>query len=200
VTERAHGALGRVGLALVRKRGLLLAPVFAVAFWRWRAFEPEVALEGAAFALACAAWALRMWAMGYRNWVRGPGERHLVTRGPYALLRHPRYVANFAAGLAWFLLAFDPWAALAYVLVYWALLATVIVREEEKLAQDYPGFAEWRAKVPALVPALWRVREVPAREPGEEWRLSTIKLEPFKLLLVLAGLALLALRRRGFMA
>jgi hypothetical protein len=138
-----------------------------------------------------------MWAMGYRNWVRGPGERHLIVRGPYALLRHPRYVANFLAGAAFFLLAFDPFLAAIYAVVYWLLLGSVIVREEEKLAHDYPGFGEWRAKVPALFPAFWRLGEVRAREEGEEWRLSTVKIEPAKLLLVLAGLALLAARRRG---
>ena len=194
---REHGAIGRLGLALVRKRGLLLAPLFAVAAFRIEPFAQEAPLEAGCFALAVAAWGLRMWAMGYRNWVRGPGERHLITRGPYALLRHPRYVANFLAGLAWFVLAFDPVLVGVYVVLYWALLGTVIVREEEKLAQDYPGFAEWRARVPAVLPAIWRTGEIGAREPGEEWRISTIKIEPLKLALVLGGLALLALRRRA---
>lgn len=194
---RDHGTIGKVGLALVRKRGVLLAPLFALAALRLQPFAHETALEAACIALALAAWSLRMWAMGYRNWVRGPGERHLITRGPYALLRHPRYLANFFGGLAWFLLALDPVALAVYAVLYWALLATVIVREEEKLRQDYPGFEEWRARVPAVFPALWRLREVAAREPGEEWRLSTIKIEPLKLALLVAGLALLALRRRG---
>jgi protein-S-isoprenylcysteine O-methyltransferase Ste14 len=195
--SREHGALGKVGQALVRKRGVLLAPLFVAAFFAARPFEPELQLEAACVLAVLLAWALRMWAMGYRNWVRGPGERHLLTRGPYALLRHPRYVANFVAGLAWFALAFEPTLLAVYILVYWALLATVIVREEEKLAQDYPGFGAWRAKVPAITPALWRLGEVRPRESGEEWRLSTIKLEPLKLALVLAGFAALALRRRG---
>ncbi len=199
MSEREHGALGKIGLALVRKRGLLLAPLFVAAAFSTRPFAHELALEAGCFALALLAWSLRMWAMGYRNWVRGPGERHLVTRGPYALLRHPRYVANFLAGLAWFLLAFEPVLVLVYAVFYWALLATVIVREEEKLAQDYPGFAEWRASVPALLPAVWRLGHVPAREAGEEWRLSTIKIEPLKLALVLAGLGALVLKRRGLL-
>src|SRR5688572_10420478 len=118
VTEREHGALGKLGLALVRRRGVLLAPVFAAAFFSTRPVAHELALEAACFALALGAWALRMWAMGYRNWVRGPGERHLITRGPYALLRHPRYVANFLAGLAWFALAFDPILIAVYVVLY----------------------------------------------------------------------------------
>jgi protein-S-isoprenylcysteine O-methyltransferase Ste14 len=198
--NREHGALGRIGQALVRKRGVVLAPIFVVAFLRRRPFAAEAALEAVCVAAVLLAWALRMWAMGYRNWVRGPGERHLITRGPYALLRHPRYLANFVAGLAWFALAFDPVLVVVYVLVYGALLGTVIVREEEKLAQDYPGFAEWRARVPALLPALWRLAEVRAREEGEAWRLATIKLEPLKLALVLAGFAALALARRGLVA
>lgn len=197
--SREHGLVGRVGQALVRRRGVLLAPLFVAAFFRCRPFERESALEAACAATVLLAWSARMWAMGYRNWVRGPGERHLLTRGPYALLRHPRYVANFLAGLAWFVLALDPWLLATYVVLYWALLGTVIVREEEKLAHDYPGFAEWRARVPALVPALWRLREVRAREPGEEWRSSTIRLEPLKLVLVLGGLAALALKRRGLL-
>src|SRR5206468_1677976 len=126
----------------------VLGPLFLASMFFLRPFEHEAALEAGAFTLALLAWSLRVWAMGYRNWVRGSGERHLMTRGPYAFLRHPRYVANGLAGLAWFALVFDPWLAAGYVFLYAALLGSVIVREEEKLSQDYPGFADWKARVP----------------------------------------------------
>ncbi|HZV00073.1 MAG TPA: isoprenylcysteine carboxylmethyltransferase family protein [Planctomycetota bacterium] len=190
--DREHGALGRLGQALVRKRGIVLAPLFLASTLPRRAAPHPLELWGACSAVLVLAWLLRMWAMGYRNWVRGPGERHLMTRGPYALLRHPRYLANFTAGLAWFVLVWNPFFLVGYVVLYGALLAPVIVREEEKLAQDYPGFAEWRANVPAFFPALWRLGEVRAREPGEGFVLRTVWIEPFKLLGALAAFALLA--------
>jgi protein-S-isoprenylcysteine O-methyltransferase Ste14 len=190
--DREHGALGKLGQALVRKRGLLLAPLFVASVFTTREPPHPRELWIACSAFLALVWILRMWAMGYRNWVRGPGERHLITRGPYALLRHPRYVANFLAGLGWFALVWDPWFLGIYVVLYWVLLGPVVVREEEKLAQDYPGFAEWRARVPAFFPALWRLGEVRARDAGEGFVLSTVKLEPLKLFAALAALAALA--------
>jgi protein-S-isoprenylcysteine O-methyltransferase Ste14 len=200
--ERQHGRLGRIGLALVRKRSLLLLPLFAASLARIRPVPFELALELTVLALALVAWSLRVWAMGYRNWVRAEGERHLMTRGPYAFLRHPRYLASFLAGLAWFALVADPVLGAVFVVCYWAILATVIVREEEKLAQDYPGFAGWRARVPALFPALWRWREVRAREPGEAFDLATVTkgLEPLKLAGFLVLLGALAWGRRAGLA
>ncbi|MBI3723008.1 isoprenylcysteine carboxylmethyltransferase family protein [bacterium] len=151
--------------------------------------------------LALLSWALRIWAMGYRNWVRGDGSRHLMTRGPYAFVRHPRYVANFAAGLAWLGLVADPVLLAVYSLLYFAVLGAVIVREEEKLARDYPGFGEWRQRVPAVLPALWRRpwRAAGARDPAERFQLATVTrgLEPLKLLGFLAALAALAFARRS---
>lgn len=205
--QRVHGRLARAGAYVVRKRGIALAPLFAAGVVLARPCARELELEAAAFALALASWALRVWAMGYRNWVRGPGERHLMTRGPYAWLRHPRYVANFLGGLAWFALVFDPWLSLVYALVYWALLGVVIVREEEKLAQDYPGFEAWRARVPALLPKPWRgpFRAVDPATPGlvesdaERWDARTVVsgLEPLKLAAYLLVLAALAWTRRS---
>ena len=147
MSGRTHGPLGKVGFALVRRRSLLLLPLFAAGPLRARPFEPEALLEVAALALALLGWGLRVWALGYRNWVGGPGSRHLMTRGPYAFSRHPRYLANYLAGLAWFVLVRDPLLIAAFSIAYWAILATVIAREDEKLAQDYPGFQEWRARV-----------------------------------------------------
>lgn len=198
---RTHGVLGRAGAALVRRRSLILLPFFVAGPFLLRPVPAgaEPALEAAAFSLGVSAWTLRVWAMGYRNWVRGSGERHLLVRGPYAFLRHPRYVANFLLGLAWFLLVAQPALGAAYALVYGALLLPVVVREDEKIAQDYPGFAAWRARVPAFCPALWRWREVRARAPGEEFQLATVLrgLEPLKLVGFLAALTLLALGRRS---
>jgi protein-S-isoprenylcysteine O-methyltransferase Ste14 len=199
--ERPHGPVGRLGLALVRRRGFLLGPLFVAGAALVRPSEHELLLEGASAALALGAWSVRLWAMGYRNWVRGPGERHLMTRGPYAWVRHPRYVANFVAGLAWFLLVLDPWLALGYAALYWLVLGVVIVREEEKLAHDYPGFAEWRARVPAIVPRPWRRWIPPGPAPGERWERSTVSAgELAKLGLFLGALAALAWARRSGLA
>ncbi len=82
-------------------------------------------------------------------------EQQLVSTGPYAIVRHPMYagalVMCFATPVAlgsWWSLV--PVGALAAVIV-WRLLA-----EERTLANELPGYVEYRARVRhRLVPGLW---------------------------------------------
>src|SRR5256885_1984226 len=115
---REHGVLGWLGQLFVRRRGILLVSLFAAASLVVRLWARELELEGAAGALAIGVWVLRVWAMGYRNWVCGLGERHFMTCGPYVWLRHLCYAANFVAGLAWFALAGELWLLFAYANIY----------------------------------------------------------------------------------
>jgi len=197
----APSRLSVLGATLVRKRPILFVPFFVASLGVLRPFERELELEVAAFTVALLSWTLRMWAMGYRNWVRGEGSPHLMTRGPYAFVRHPRYVANFFAGLAWFGLVADPVLLGVYAVLYVGILGAVIAREEEKLAHLYPGFEEWRMRVPAVFPAFWRRpwREALARGAGETFEMATVLrgLELVKLAGFIGALVALALARRS---
>ena len=78
---------------------------------------------------------------------------HLITTGPYRLVRHPIYTAMFAKLIATGIVLSTWWALLAALIVF--LVGTLIrMRFEEKLLADAFGatFDSWRAKVPALVP------------------------------------------------
>lgn len=82
-------------------------------------------------------------------------EQHLVSTGPYAVVRHPMYAGALvmcvgiplALGSWW---GFAPVVALAAVIV-WRLLA-----EEQTLASELPGFVDYRARIRyRLVPGIW---------------------------------------------
>ena len=79
----------------------------------------------------------------------------MIASGPYAVVRHPMY----AAALPLFLAtppALGSWyglipAALVVAAVVWRLLD-----EEQHLALQLPGYAEYREKVRArLIPGVW---------------------------------------------
>ena len=117
---------------------------------------------GTAGSIALGAWSFA--ALGWRGFLswRTPGER-LVTRGPYALVRHPQFLA--AIGMA--LLAtrpFDPWPReifilgryyrfgehwLPFALALWALAWL----EDRALARRFPAEHQaYAQRVPRLFP------------------------------------------------
>ncbi len=123
------------------------------------ALRLEPSRVGAGFlALLAAGLAVGGWALSANR----PGNFHirpdphpqgeLVTRGPYAWVRHPMYLSVLLA-MAAFALAGDAWQWLA-----WALLAGVLFakarREERGLAILHPGYEAYRARTRAIVPFL----------------------------------------------
>ena len=123
--------------------------------------EAVAAIGGAALVLTgieLVAWAVWTW----RSMFVGHGvleDQELVTRGAYALVRHPTYLGGLLvwAGLA---LAFlDPLAALVaglYVLPVYLLY----LRAEERMLLESFGdpYRRYRTAVPALLPGLGRRR------------------------------------------
>jgi protein-S-isoprenylcysteine O-methyltransferase Ste14 len=83
-----------------------------------------------------------------------PRERaRLITTGPYALVRHPMYLAVllFAAGFAL------GWRGVPQLLAL-ALLAAVLhvkaSREERLLAQKFPEYRDYAARTARIIPGL----------------------------------------------
>ncbi|MBV9240578.1 MAG: isoprenylcysteine carboxylmethyltransferase family protein [Acidobacteria bacterium] len=79
----------------------------------------------------------------------------LVTTGPYSLVRHPIYTAMFGMLIATAIVWSFWWAIPFAVLVF--LVGTFIRTrfEEQLLANAFNDkFAEWKARVPALIPFL----------------------------------------------
>jgi protein-S-isoprenylcysteine O-methyltransferase Ste14 len=81
-------------------------------------------------------------------------DHQLITKGPYAFVRHPMYVG----------LAFSAWGALliyftwttAYFAVFAPLLAFRAYREEQALSAEFgEQWTEYCKRVPAFIPRLW---------------------------------------------
>lgn len=82
-------------------------------------------------------------------------NHHVVTRGPYRLVRHPGYV-----GASLWILAAPLIVGSAYGLIVVALVTvTIVVRtrlEDRTLQRELPGYADYAARTPyRLLPGLW---------------------------------------------
>jgi protein-S-isoprenylcysteine O-methyltransferase Ste14 len=123
---------------LVRPGGYQLAFGVVVGFW--------VQIAG-----------LLLWAWSFAMLGRCYGivaaDRGLVTRGPYALLRHPLYAAYALGGLGYLIQSLSLWnVAVDLVAFAWQLIR--IHAEERHL--DGPAYAAYRARVRwRLVPLVW---------------------------------------------
>jgi protein-S-isoprenylcysteine O-methyltransferase Ste14 len=86
--------------------------------------------------------------------------RGLVTRGPYAIVRHPLYVAEEIAVIGMVLLN---WSLLAVLLAcaQWALQLRRMRHEEEVLETAFPDYASYAARTPRWLPALRRRQRQP---------------------------------------
>lgn len=98
----------------------------------------------AAYALAC---------LG-RSFSLMAEARRLVTDGPYALVRHPLYVAEEIAVIGLFLQYASLWTALLVV----AQLAFQVQRmrnEEQILRETFPEYADYAARTWRLIPGVF---------------------------------------------
>lgn len=125
-------------------------------------FAREVWIAGAPVAaLAVASWLLFLWAavtMG-QNWslvARTRSDHKLVQRGPFALMRHPIYVALFGLMIATGLALGHPWNLLLAAPIYWwGTLQRVAI--EERLLRDAFGstYDDYARRVKRFVPGVW---------------------------------------------
>jgi protein-S-isoprenylcysteine O-methyltransferase Ste14 len=159
----------------------LRAPILALATllfgtgmaWLWRplpfALPPTVRLVSLALgallylpALGLYLWGLRtlgaMFAPSTGFGVRLHAGHRLITVGPYALVRHPMYLAVIAVGIGGLLL-YRTWAMLLFALMMFGLIVRAR-REEAALAAEFG--ATWEAycrRVPAWLPHAFGARE-----------------------------------------
>ena len=83
-----------------------------------------------------------------------PEARTLITTGPYAVIRHPLYLAEMIGILGLVLQFQQPWAlmlgAAVFAVQYWRT-----VFEERVLSEAYPDYVAYRARTWRFVPYLF---------------------------------------------
>jgi protein-S-isoprenylcysteine O-methyltransferase Ste14 len=83
-----------------------------------------------------------------------PEGRRLVTKGPYAVVRHPLYLAEAVATLGAVINFLSPWALLLVVLQ----LGLQIVRihyEEKVLKESFPEYEDYAKRTWRLIPGIY---------------------------------------------
>jgi protein-S-isoprenylcysteine O-methyltransferase Ste14 len=83
-----------------------------------------------------------------------PQARKLVTRGPYAIVRHPLYLLEEMA-LASILLLYTWFAALPFLVLHLGLQIRRIKLEEKILTKAFPEYALYAQRTRRLLPGVW---------------------------------------------
>lgn len=127
----------------------------AVVAWPWRAaaFHP-LGLPLLVLAVALGAWTLTANRPGNFSVFPEPcANAELVTGGPYRHVRHPMYLAVLlaAAGCA---LGWRTWVHAAAFAVLAIVLHVKAGIEERALLLRFPGYADYAARTPRIVPFL----------------------------------------------
>lgn len=82
-------------------------------------------------------------------------DQHVVTSGPYALVRHPMY-AGALLYLAGMPIALGSWWGIAVMLLFVPILMWRLLEEETFLVKNLAGYVEYRRRVKyRLVPFVW---------------------------------------------
>jgi protein-S-isoprenylcysteine O-methyltransferase Ste14 len=81
-------------------------------------------------------------------------QHELVTRGPYAIVRHPIYTGMLVMGLG-IATAFDSWLSVGFVLLFAVPFTLHTAIEEQMLASHFgEAWRDYASRVPRLVPFL----------------------------------------------
>ncbi|MDQ3813438.1 MAG: isoprenylcysteine carboxylmethyltransferase family protein, partial [Armatimonadota bacterium] len=120
--------------------------------WQWG--QPEMARWSLPLgaAIVTAGMLLRMWAVGWlcKNQI-------LVTGGPYALIRNPLYLGTLLITIGQSFMSAVPLALIVFPALWLAVYWPTIRGEEDYLATRFGAeFEAYRARVPLLLPRLWR--------------------------------------------
>jgi protein-S-isoprenylcysteine O-methyltransferase Ste14 len=121
--------------------------------------DVPVAAVIAADALVLAGYVLFAWVLRVNRWASRLVEvaqgQQVVTRGPYAFVRHPMYSAILVMFTAT-PVALGSWWALLPALLLGPVLAARIVNEEALLRGELPGYAAYTTTTRyRLVPGVW---------------------------------------------
>lgn len=107
------------------------------------------------FGAALGIWAILSMGIGRFNIIPDPKEgSHIVTRGPYRLIRHPMYLALLLFTLPLVIADFSWWRGLFWL----ALLVDLILKlnyEETLLEKKLDGYREYKQRSYRLIPFVY---------------------------------------------
>lgn len=175
--ESGRKRYARLAARLRVPTGFVVAALFAALA------RPSPASLAAGLPLAFAGLALRAWASGHLE-----KNLALATSGPFAYTRNPLYLGTLTVAAGFALAARNLWLAVLFALYFGLAYLPAISEEESYLRQIFPGYAEYAARVPRLVPRL-----APVKRSGCFRRALYVRNREYQALLgYLAGAAFLA--------
>ena len=120
------------------------------AFYIWRA-KPAWTSVAVGVAVAACGIAIRALASGQVQ-----KDRELTMTGPYAYVRNPLYLGSIVIGIGFAIAARDIWVA-GVLVIYFAVVYVPVIRGEESfLGSRFADYADYRRRVPSLLPrSLW---------------------------------------------
>jgi protein-S-isoprenylcysteine O-methyltransferase Ste14 len=148
----------------------------------WKSFAIGVPISAGGIAL-------RAWAAGHLA-----KNQRLATSGPYSFTRNPLYLGTLIAAIGLAAAARSPGLALLFASLFALVYLPAIELEEQHLTAILPGYAEFAARVPLLIPR-WPAQFAPDRFSSTLYRKNR---EYQALLGWLAGIAWLAIKARWF--
>lgn len=140
---------------IARRIRVPLGFAFAI-FFLWLA-RPTPLWMAISLVLVVPGLLLRGYASGY---VKKNAE--LTTTGPYAYTRNPLYLGSMMMAFGFAVAARSLWIAAALAVLFAVIYIPVIRSEEEYLRSVFPGFDDYAARVPRLLPRIAAQRDVSA--------------------------------------
>jgi protein-S-isoprenylcysteine O-methyltransferase Ste14 len=117
-----------------------------VAAFVWFA-HPGFTSLAAGLPLSACGLALRAWAAGHLA-----KDRRLATSGPYSFTRNPLYLGTLITALGLAAAARSIGLAVLFIALFALVYLPAIELEEQHLTAILPGYAEFAARVPLLIP------------------------------------------------
>jgi len=127
-----------------------------VAAFAWFS-HPDLASLAVGLPLSACGLALRAWAAGHLA-----KDQRLATSGPYAFTRNPLYLGTLITALGLAAAARSIGLALLFSALFALVYLPAIELEEQHLTSILPGYTEFAARVPLLIPR-WPANFGPGR-------------------------------------
>lgn len=118
--------------------------------------------------------------LGLRAWAAGHLRKNqkLATSGPYSFTRNPLYLGTLITAMGLAMAADSAGLGTLFAVIFLLVYLPAIELEEQHLTAILPGYAEYAARVPLLIPS------IPAASGGDRFSFAQyLKNEEYKALL-----------------